>query len=164
MNHKALGIITDDAAYWIGFLFADGSACRQRKGSPIVQLRLSEVDRSQIIKLREFLGSTHAVGTCPPGNFGGYKSRASVRLAVVSERLANRLLDLGRYEGAIASELVTSCHFWRGDVDGDGSVFISKMPYEGDLPGVSRSSIYDITGLGNRSLVPIQFGARGGPL
>jgi len=126
LRHDAFDIITNEAAYWIGFLFADGSVILEQKGSAIVQVRLSEVDRNQVVKLREFLGSTHAIGTCPPGNFGGYTSRASVRLSVVSEHLASRLLDLGRYEGPIARRLVTSCHFWRGVVEGDGSIFISK--------------------------------------
>jgi hypothetical protein len=131
LNHEAFDIITDDAAYWIGFLFADGSVVRERKGAPMVQVRLSEVDRGHIVKLREFLGSTHAIGTSPPGNFGGYASRASVRLAVNSERLASRLLELGRYHGPIGSELATSRHFWRGVVDGDGSIFTTKTGYTG---------------------------------
>ncbi len=129
LNHQALDVITDDAAYWIGFLFADGSVIRERQSAPAIQVRLSEVDRGQIAKLREFLGSTHTIGYCPPGNYGGYSSRASFRLSVRSERLAHRLLDLGRYEGPIARELVSSRHFWRGVVDGDGSVYISKLGY-----------------------------------
>jgi hypothetical protein len=52
LNHEAFDIITDDAAYWIGFLFADGSVVRERKGAPMVQVRLSEVDRGQLVKLR----------------------------------------------------------------------------------------------------------------
>jgi hypothetical protein len=38
---------------------------------------------------------------------------------------------MGRYEGPIAPELATSRHFWRGVVDGDGSVFILKTGYSG---------------------------------
>jgi hypothetical protein len=131
LNHNAFDIITDDAAYWIGFLFADGSIFRSRKEVLRVQVRLSEVDKSQLVKFREFLGSTHAIGTCPAGNFGGYASRPSVRFSVGSERLANRLLELGRYEGPIARELATSRHFWRGVVDGDGSIFTTKTGYTG---------------------------------
>jgi hypothetical protein len=129
INHRVFDIITDDAAYWIGFLFADGSVIRSQNRASRIQVRLSEVDRQQLVKLRDFLGSTHAIGTSPPGNFGGYRSRASVRLIVNSRRGAERLLDLGRYEGPIAGELAASCHFWRGIVDGDGSIYITKSGY-----------------------------------
>lgn len=122
LNHEAFDIVTNDAAYWIGFLFADGSVIKQQKGAPQVQLRLSEIDRGHLEKFRQFLASTHVITTSPPGNFGGYRSRASARYAVTSRRLAGRLLEMGRYEGPIASELAASRHFWRGVVDGDGGI------------------------------------------
>jgi hypothetical protein len=139
LNHEAFDIVTNDAAYRIGFLFADGSVIKQQKGAPQVQLRLSEVDRGHLEKFRHFLDSTHAIGTSPPGNFGGYQSRASARYTVSSRRLAGRLLEMGRYEGPIAPELSTSRHFWRGVVDGDGSIFILKTGYSGiSLVGSQR--------------------------
>jgi DNA invertase Pin-like site-specific DNA recombinase len=131
LNHEAFDIVNDDTAYWIGFLFADGSVIQQQKGAPLVQLRLSEIDRGQLENFRQFLDSTHAISTSPPGNFGGYRSRASVRYVVSSRRLGQRLLELGRYEGPIAPELVTSRHFWRGVVDGDGSIYTLKTGYYG---------------------------------
>jgi hypothetical protein len=46
---------------------------------------------------------------------------------------------MGRYEGPIAPELAASRHFWRGVVDGDGSVFILKTGYSGiNLVGSQR--------------------------
>jgi len=129
LDHEAFDAITNDAAYWIGFLFADGCVIRGRRGSTRVQVRLSEVDRDQLVKLRRFLSGTNVIGNSPPGNFGGYRSRASARLTVNSRRLAERLLHLGRYEGPIAAELTESRHFWRGVVDGDGSIWISKRGY-----------------------------------
>jgi hypothetical protein len=139
VNHKAFDVVTNDAAYWIGFLFADGSVIQQQKGAPVVQLRLSEIDRGHVENFRQFLGSTHAITTSPPGNFGGYRSRASVRFALNSRRLAERLLEMGRYEGRIAPELAVSRHFWRGVVDGDGSIFTLKTGYSGiSLVGSQR--------------------------
>jgi DNA invertase Pin-like site-specific DNA recombinase len=131
LDHEAFDVITEDAAYWIGFLFADGCVFRGRSGAPRVQVRLSEVDTGQLVKLRRFLGSTNVIGSSPPGNYGGYRSRASVCLTVNSQRLAERLLQMGRYEGPIAPELVTSRHFWRGVVDGDGSIYTLKTGYYG---------------------------------
>jgi hypothetical protein len=139
LNHEAFDIVTNDAACWIGFLFADGSVIQQQKGAPQVQLRLSEIDRGHLEKFRQFLDSTHAITTSPPGNFGGYQSRPSARYAVTSRRLAGRLLEMGRYDGPIAPELTTSRHFWRGVVDGDGSIFIPKTGYSSiSLMGCQR--------------------------
>jgi hypothetical protein len=38
---------------------------------------------------------------------------------------------MGRYEGTITPELATSRHFWRGVVDGGGSIYILKTDYSG---------------------------------
>lgn len=131
VDHKAFDIATDNAAYWIGFLFADGCIFHQQNGGLTIQLRLSAIDRGHLEKFRQFLSSTHAITTSPPGNYGGYQSKASVRFALGSRRLAGRLLEMGRYEGPIAPELATSRHFWRGVVDGDGSIFALKTGYSG---------------------------------
>ena len=151
LNHEAFDIITNDAAYWIGFLFADGSVFQQQRGgAPFVQLRLSEIDRGQLEHFRQFLDSTHAITTSPPGNFGGYQSRASVRYTVSSRRLAGRLLELGRYEGPIAPELTVSRHFWRGVVDGDGSIYTLKAGYSG-ISLVGSQDPASAYGLNNRA-------------
>ena len=121
LRQDAFDELTPDAAYWIGFLFADGSVVG-RGESAVVQTRLSECDREHLVKLRSFLGSTHKIGAAPAGNYGGYRSRPSVRLSVPAGRLARRLLSLGRYEGPIDSTLIRSRDFWRGVVDGDGSL------------------------------------------
>ena len=77
VRHDALDELTPSAAYWIGFLFADGSVsyCGQ---SGKVGLRVSERDKDHIVKLRTFLGSTHAISAGPAGNYGGYTSKPSV--------------------------------------------------------------------------------------
>jgi hypothetical protein len=128
LRHDAFDELTPDAAYWIGFLFADGSV-NCRGGSAEVQVRLSECDREHLVKLRAFLGSTHTIGAAPAGNYGGYRSRPSARLSVTSGRLAQRLLSLGRYEGRIDSTLMRSRDFWRGVVDGDGSLGLLASGY-----------------------------------
>lgn len=132
LRHNAFDELTSVSAYWIGFLFADGSVapCKQ---SLTVQLRISECDRDHLVKLRTFLGSTHTISTAPAGNYGGYPSRPSVCLRVGSERLAQRLLSLGRYEGTINGTLTRSRDFWRGVVDGDGSLgfLATGYPYFG---------------------------------
>jgi hypothetical protein len=110
VRHDAFYKIVPDSAYWIGFLFADGSVSNYgRLGS--VSVRVSERDRNQIVELRTFLGSTHKIGTAPAGNYGGYRSKPSVRLVIPSARLAEQLLSLGRYEGPIDDLLIQSRDF-----------------------------------------------------
>jgi transposase len=121
IRHDAFDEVTPDAAYWIGFLFADGSVDRGRQ-SRRISVRLSERDRKHLVKLRSFLNSNHAISVAPAGNYGGYRSKPSVHLTLVSERLARQLLSLGRYEGPISDLLIQSRDFWRGVVDGDGSL------------------------------------------
>jgi hypothetical protein len=128
IRHDAFDEVTPDAAYWIGFLFADGSVGRGRE-SRWISVRVSERDRSHLVKLRRFLGSFHAIGDDPAGNYGGYQSKPSVRLVFKSTRLAEQLLSLGRYEGPVNDLLIQSRDFWRGVVDGDGSLGILATGY-----------------------------------
>lgn len=116
VRHDALDELTPEAAYWCGFLFADGNVHRvSMTRQPTVGVGVAECDRGHLEKFRTFLGSTHKImvgNKCPP----------SYQFRVSSTRLADRLLELGRYEGPIDPELAGSRHFWRGVADGDGSL------------------------------------------
>jgi hypothetical protein len=134
LRQDAFDVITDESAYWIGFLFADGSADKKKQWW--ISARLTASDRGHLAKLRDFLGSTHPITECPAGNFGGYASKPSSRLKVPSVHLARRLLELGRYTGDIPLELTNipleltnSRHFWRGVVDGDGSLGVTSKGF-----------------------------------
>jgi len=117
VRHDAFDQITPESAYWCGFLFADGNVYVRRNSNqqPVVSVGVAERDRNQLVKLRTFLGSTHKINEVSG-------SHPSCQLHVPSARLARRLYEFGRYEGPISPELVTSRHFWRGLVDGDGSI------------------------------------------
>jgi hypothetical protein len=125
---NAFDQLTPAASYWVGFLFADGSVSKVGQ-SKKVSVRVSARDREHLVKLRAFLRSTHTIGTAPAGNYGGYRSSPSVRFSVRSTHLAERILCLGRYHGPINATLVESRDFWRGVVDGDGSLGILATGY-----------------------------------
>lgn len=116
VRHDALDEVTPESAYWCGFLFADGNVHRRSmRQQPVLSVGVAERDLQQIVKLRSFLGSTHKICI-------GNRRHPSYQFHVASTRLSQRLCSLGRYEGPISQELVISRDFWRGLVDGDGSL------------------------------------------
>jgi hypothetical protein len=124
LRHDAFDVLTPDALYWCGFLFADGSIARSRQRAPSVALVLSERDLGHVEKFRTFLGSSHAI-TRFPRQAGSFNGRPVCRFSVRSTRLVERLEELGMVGGAVSPALADSHHFWRGVVDGDGYIGIS---------------------------------------
>lgn len=122
--HEAFDELTPNATYWIGFLFADGTVSVRPGLRPHIGLGLAGRDSRHLEELRAFLRSTGSISmraaldVTDSGRTRGPTCQFSVR----SDRLAARLLDLGRYAGAVNAELAASRHFWRGVVDGDGSI------------------------------------------
>lgn len=120
--------VDEDAAYWAGFLLADGCVSH-RSGSPELHLSLAEVDRGHVEKFKAFLGSGHKIRrVCPKLRDGDFKSGPSVRFHVRSKRLVSDLAALGvskrkTHTAIVCRELNSNRHTWRGVVDGDGAVF-----------------------------------------
>lgn len=115
-DNTAFADATEDAAYWAGFLMADGSVVGNE-----IALVLSSKDRSHVENFRDFLRSDHALIDT---------GHATVRFSIRCEKLVS---DLARF-GVVARKTHTakailvdrSPHFWRGVVDGDGSIGISR--------------------------------------
>lgn len=131
LNHAAFDTLTPAACYWIGFLFADGTVVDNGDGAPQIALGLAEKDRGQIEKFRAFLGSTHAitenlVKTKFPDGSG--KPRRSVSFRVRSRQLVEALRRLGfaaKGPDRTPTDIIAhSVDFWRGCIDGDGTVRI----------------------------------------
>jgi DNA-binding CsgD family transcriptional regulator len=123
VDHSALKNLDDEAAlYWCGFLFADGSV-KTRTSSSVLSVNLSAVDKDHLFKLQSFLKTDFFVAS---HNYPGqsYSSNPKFRLCVVSDEVCDDLLSYGRYDGALHPSLWGSRHFWRGLVDGDGSLGI----------------------------------------
>jgi hypothetical protein len=119
INHDAFGLIRTEAqAYWLGFLAADGSIDPER-GS--IRVELQARDRGHLDKLAVFLGSD-----IEPRQVGG---RDTWHLTVYSKEMAGWLATLGLAAGKVSTfsppALIPSVrrHFWRGMMDGDGSIF-----------------------------------------
>ena len=107
--------------------------------------RVAARDLQHIVKLRSFLGSTHKICV-------GSKTHASYQFHVASIQLFRRLCSLGRCEGLISPELVISRHFWRGLVDGDGSLGCYAK-----RPGGEPSAQFRLCGEGRALLAFTKF-------
>lgn len=117
-------IDSEDAAYWLGFLYADG--CVHRRS---LQVALKEQDKEQLIKLKAFLKSEalikHIKVRSSDTNVKKYKQ---VTFYVTDRNLSERLKALGIIAGRpdhrpmikeTPGELYH--HLIRGYFDGDGS-------------------------------------------
>jgi len=137
IDHTAFDTITPSSAYWMGFLFADGCLSETEGGSPQLSLELATKDRDHVEKFRTFLKSTHAIRDVTRGagtieNKNGLTSstpqRTAVAFAVRSQQLADALRKNGFCkkgpERTPTEDLEKSLDFWRGTIDGDGTVRI----------------------------------------
>ena len=124
VRQEAFAKFTDDAAYWLGVLMADGSI-RTGSGSPTLRLGLK--DRDHIKLFRDFLGTTRPV---PPTSEDG-TCRFEVR---ITEAMREHLARVGivprkTKRAAAHPTLAANKHFWRGVFDGDGCLHIHKRGY-----------------------------------
>ncbi len=116
-------IDTEEKAYWLGFLYADGYV-RVRKGvGSELRLKLAVVDKNHLIKFRYFISPDDI-----PMVYEEYKNSRTFKVSINSNKIVNDLINLGCVNNKskvikfplLESNLIT--HFIRGYFDGDGSV------------------------------------------
>lgn len=136
-------IDTEEKAYWLGFLMADGcvmvKAGSHRRHT--LQVTLAEMDKSHLERFGEFIGATdypiQVVHPKPP-------RQTTHSLAVISEKLVNDLIAVGCVPRKttilefpfthVPSQLMR--HLVRGFFDGDGTV----TRFHGDRPHSTKAS------------------------
>lgn len=155
LRHDAFADLTSEALYWCGFIFTDGCVTgKPGLAATKISVEIIAGDYQHIVKLRAFLGSTHAIRSRParvfrgPSNGKTYTGRPQCSLAVQSDEIAERLLSLGRYEGPLSPVLAASRDFWRGAVDGDGTVGLYRDRRRPSAPAYPFITLY-----GQRRLV-----------
>jgi hypothetical protein len=137
VNESYFDIInTEESAYWLGFLYADGYI-RERKSGNSLELKLSVKDRDHLLLFRECIESNHLIKECQ--NKVKYKGGVSisnmVHLAMYSSKLVNSIKKQGFHSRKtftiekpnIEKEMIP--HFIRGYFDGDGSFSFNKSKY-----------------------------------
>ena len=120
MNERYFECIDQaDKAYWLGFISADGNLS---KTSNTMTLALKRSDRQHLNKLVKCLESNYVVKDFT--NSGG--SKQSI-VTITSAQMKQDLMSYGIVPAKSMvlkpAELLNYCKdFWRGCVDGDGSI------------------------------------------
>ena len=109
--------ITEESAYWIGFLLADGNVYHPPRRSKQLNLGLAAKDWDHLEKFKKFVGSNKSL----------YYNKNGVFLSIYSNRIVEKLSEYGIVPrkskiAKIPESLKNNRHFWRGMVDGDGWV------------------------------------------
>lgn len=116
-------IDTEEKAYWLGFLYADGYV-DINKG---IELTLKADDLEHIEKFKAFMKSNHKIS---------YRKNVNAyRICITSQELAQDLTNLGCYQAKsltlkfptkeqVPEHLIH--HFMRGYFDGDGCICMNK--------------------------------------
>lgn len=132
-NPHAFADLDEHSIYWLGFLYADGHLTKESgQGTPALSIGLQRQDESHLYKLKYWLDSDCVVSRG--------KNREVSSFWCSNKFLASDLLKLGMGESSLEriaqEEFQFNRHFWRGAVDGDGSLFESDgSPYVGFCGG-----------------------------
>lgn len=125
INDEAFKYITRPSSYWAGFLAADGNVyCHENANHPRISLGLQMRDTSQLYKFQNFLNTNYPVVVNPD-----YEAGKTTVFAFYSEKIAKHLKSRFGIEPnktrkgvAVPARLKGNRHFFRGLIDGDGSV------------------------------------------
>lgn len=145
VNHQFFSIIdTEQKAYWLGFMYADGFLSNS-VGQRMIGLSLAEKDKDHLALFREHLEATYPIKTYTAT---GFKSGTTYcRLLISSAQLFEDLRAKGAVEhktfvltfptsSQVPYEL--SHHFIRGYFDGDGSWAKNNNGYSFKLCGTKE--------------------------
>lgn len=118
-------IDTEEKAYWLGFIAADGSVQDNK-----LEIELKDTDKNHLEKINKALSSNKPVEETSH-YLEKYGNKKSVKVTFNSRKLVE---DLNKY-GIVKNKSLTMDinlskipenlhkHFWRGTIDGDGSLF-----------------------------------------
>jgi hypothetical protein len=121
LNHHFFDVIdTEEKAYWLGFITADGCIHVGADGKRRVSVQLADYDANHLQKMARDFGSDQPV-RC-------YSKRSEAVIVFSSLPLVRSLDLLGvgpRKSGVVKpwdGPAVLLRHYWRGMVDGDGTI------------------------------------------
>lgn len=142
-------IDTEEKAYWLGFMYADGCVY----GDSYISLELAIKDKEHLVKFNSFLGK------CKPIR----EDNTRVRCVFKDTQIYQDLNNLGivprkslvlKYPSYSQVPKHLMRHFMRGYVDGDGSIYITHNNINISVLGTKEFlySFIEETGLPKRKL------------
>lgn len=124
-EHYFSAIDTEDKAYFLGFIAADGAVVNNGSDVMVLTISINKKDIEILENMKASMKSTHNIQKL---------QRDQVRLAIANKKLLSDLMKLGIHERKsldlepmlkfIPNSL--KHHFIRGYFDGDGSIFWTK--------------------------------------
>lgn len=138
-------IDTTRKAYYLGFLFADGSICRnnyrisiflQDRDSNIIKSFHSDLKSQINIQYREAFDNTRA-------QYGVYFNSKDMYYDLINLGIKDNKSIEGMNFPSIDSNLIP--HFIRGFFDGDGTICLRQAMYKGRKNGINRQMKFTCT-------------------
>jgi hypothetical protein len=124
LNEQAFDEWNEYAAYWAGFLMADGCIYYKKIGNPEIRLQLHPQDIVHLAKFKDFLSANNTIHTYSRPSRRGIGSHSYCQLVITSKYIVDKLATIGIIENkSLISQvkiLENNKHFWRGIIDGDG--------------------------------------------
>lgn len=115
---------SEEAAYMVGFLMADGNVCDRPGRTPAVRLAVQIRDREIVDRLNVMLGGGYAISVIEkPGP--NDQPQATISFAhprVVADLIQHGVTPRKTWTASFPDYLADSRHAMRGLVDGDGSL------------------------------------------
>ena len=124
-------IDTEEKAYWLGFLYADGYIGKDKN---TIELALQENDKEHLEKYRQFLHLNNKPFDYKVKHFNNATDKYSYRFSICSAKIKHDLIVLGCCPNKtyilkfptteqVPKNLIH--HFIRGYIDGDGCIYTS---------------------------------------
>lgn len=134
-------IDTEEKAYWLGFLYADGCVCESKKNGKVSSLRLelglSNEDKKHILKFLNNIDYSKKVETRDV-LLNGVKHQ-TCRVTITDTEMCRDLIKLGctprksltiKFPTEKQVPIHLQRHFVRGYIDGDGSIGFKNLTYK----------------------------------
>jgi intein/homing endonuclease len=154
VNDNYFSIIdSEEKAYWLGFLYADGYVRMKDNRSGQLKLKLSSKDREHIVLFNKCLSSNYPIkDSISTIIYKGSESRSSLsEVSIYNTKIVNDLINNGcmnKKTFLIRLPNINKSmyrHFIRGYFDGDGCISISKKGHFSIKIISNRDFISDIS-------------------
>ena len=161
VDHSYFNIIdSEDKAYWLGFLYADGYVSKRTK-QKLTGCAIHEDDSPHLEKLKQSLKATYPIKHYISISYGVRSPYA--RLLITSDQLFDDLVKLGvvehkslvlQFPNQDQVPIRLANHFIRGYFDGDGSFSKSHDGYTVKICGTKEflNTLSEHIGFPNRNL------------